>query len=68
MKTMVAAGSWPDDWDEADVEYEEARERMLVDGEEPLTYHRHGGERCAWCDRPIETCLEDPCEHYQEEG
>lgn len=65
MKTMVAAGRWPDD-----VEYDLPREGPRFEGEKEredgrLSYTYAGGERCGWCDRPIQECIDDPCEHYQ---
>lgn len=66
-REALAGGWWPDDWSASDeVEYPEGGCEIGPPEEERVRYEYEGTERCGWCGRPIDACLEDPCDHYRE--
>lgn len=42
----------------------EELEEGFQEGTPRLAYEHHGDIRCGWCDRPLEECRTDPCDHY----
>lgn len=43
----------------------EALQEIEESSPEPrLAYEHHGAVRCGWCDRPLEECRKEPCDHY----
>ena len=56
--------AYPDTSERIFVGEQEVGELLQEEGTPRLAYEHHGAIRCGWCDRPLEECRTDPCDHY----